>query len=162
MDLLRRAGRYIPASGRPQLPVTDEKGRLRPKRTLASRMAYFKRPLRLKGNSTISVPLGVVILFPIIVVALILLLFVRHPSSPARILMPAGSPPTIRYVYLSSGELISPYQMLTTARNTEKSAKSTTRSSSRAVSNQTPASPAPTPPLSSSRGTRSWMASSSP
>jgi mannosyltransferase len=32
------------------------------------------------------------------VVVLILVLFVRHPSSPGRILMPAGSPPSIRYV----------------------------------------------------------------
>jgi hypothetical protein len=65
---------------------------------MASRLAFFRRPLRLRGNSSISVPLGVVILFPCIVVILILILFVRHPSSPARILMPAGAPPAIRYV----------------------------------------------------------------
>lgn len=95
MDLLRRAGKFIPARGSP-LPLTDEKGKLRPRRTLASRFAYLRRPLRLKGNSTISVPLGVVLLFPLIVVILILVLFVRHPSSSGRILMPAGAPPTIR------------------------------------------------------------------
>lgn len=95
MDLLRRAGKFIPARASP-LPLTDEKGKLRPRRTLASRFAYLRRPLRLKGNSTISVPLGVVLLFPLIVVILILVLFVRHPSSSGRILMPAGAPPTIR------------------------------------------------------------------
>ena len=58
--------------------------------------------MRLKGNSSISVPLGVVILFPCIVVVLILVLFVRHPSSPGRILMPAGAPPAIRYVSSAS------------------------------------------------------------
>lgn len=96
MDLLRRAGKFIPANGAPQLPVTDEKNKPRARRTWASRVAYFKRPLRLRGNSTISVPLGVVVLFPCIVVILILMLFVRHPSSPGRILLPAGAPPAIK------------------------------------------------------------------
>lgn len=45
-----------------------------------------------------SIPLGVVLLFPCIVVMLILVLFVRHPSSPGRILMPAGAPPAIRKI----------------------------------------------------------------
>ena len=94
MDLLRRAGRSL--GGTPQLPVVDEKGK---KRTVTSRLAYLRRPLRLKGNSSISVPLGVVILFPCIVVVLILLLFVRHPSSAGRILMPAGAPPAIKFVF---------------------------------------------------------------
>lgn len=60
-------------------------------------MAFFQRPLRLRGNSAVSIPLGVVLVFPVLVVVLILVLFVRHPSSPGRILMPAGSPPAIRY-----------------------------------------------------------------
>ncbi|KAL2195369.1 glycosyltransferase family 15 protein [Corynascus similis CBS 632.67] len=97
MDVLRRAGRFIPARRAP-LPFSDEKGKLRPRRTLASRFAYLRRPLRLKGNSAISVPLGVVILFPCIVVILILVLFVRHPSSTGRALMPAGAPPAIRKI----------------------------------------------------------------
>lgn len=59
-------------------------------------MEFFRRPLRLRGNSAVSIPLGVVILFPLIVVILILILFVRHPDSPGRILMPAGAPPAIR------------------------------------------------------------------
>ncbi|KAL2017257.1 hypothetical protein VTK56DRAFT_2369 [Thermocarpiscus australiensis] len=97
MDLLRRAGKFIPAGGPPQLPLTDEKGKPR-SRTLASRLAYFRKPLRLKGNSTVSVPLGVVVLFPCIVVILILVLFVRHPSTTGGILMPAGAPPAIRKI----------------------------------------------------------------
>ncbi len=96
MDLLRRASKLIPSAQTPQLPSTEDKsGRSRSAR-LWSRLAFFRRPLRLKGNSSISVPLGVVILFPCIVVILILVLFVRHPSSPGRILMPAGAPPAIR------------------------------------------------------------------
>ncbi|GAB1321025.1 O-glycoside alpha-1,2-mannosyltransferase 4 [Madurella fahalii] len=96
MDLLRRAGKFVPG-GSPQLPLSDEKGKAR-SRTLGSRLAYLRRPMRLKGNSTISVPLGVVVLFPCIVVILILVLFVRHPSSTGRILMPAGAPPAIRKI----------------------------------------------------------------
>ncbi|KAM7207418.1 Nucleotide-diphospho-sugar transferase [Naviculisporaceae sp. PSN 640] len=96
MDLLRRAGKYLPMGQTPHLPTADEK---RQRGTIASRLAYLRRPLRLKGNSSISVPLGVVILFPCIVVVLILTLFVRHPSSgPARILMPAGAPPAVRKI----------------------------------------------------------------
>jgi mannosyltransferase len=98
MDLLRRAGKFIPRGSPPQLPLSDEKGKPRSRRTLASHLAYLRKPLRLRGNSTISVPLGVVVLFPCIVVILILVLFVRHPNSPGRILMPAGAPPAIRLV----------------------------------------------------------------
>ncbi|GJC81136.1 alpha-1,2mannosyltransferase KTR1 [Colletotrichum tofieldiae] len=99
MDLFRRAVKAIPSTT-PQLPTADEKPTTKHARQnrLTSRLAFFRRPLRLRGNSSISVPLGVVILFPLIVVILILVLFVRHPSSPGRILMPAGAPPAIRKI----------------------------------------------------------------
>ncbi|KAB5518038.1 alpha-mannosyltransferase [Coniochaeta sp. 2T2.1] len=98
MDLFHRAKRLVGRT--PQLPTADEKRRdAKPRpNTLSSRLAFFRRPLRLRGNSSISVPLGVVILFPVIVIILILVLFVRHPSSPGLKLMPAGSPPTIRKI----------------------------------------------------------------
>ena len=100
MDLLRRAGRYIPAGRQTQLPVADEKlaPKVRPGKTWASRLAFFRKPMRIRGNSSVSVPLGVVILFPCIVILLMIVLFVRHPNSPGIILRPAGSPPAIRYV----------------------------------------------------------------
>ncbi|KAF2838302.1 glycosyltransferase family 15 protein [Patellaria atrata CBS 101060] len=66
--------------------------------SLSPRLAFFRRRIRLKGNSSISIPLGIVVLFPCIVIILILILFVRHPSSPGIRLMPAGSPPTIRKI----------------------------------------------------------------
>ncbi|KAK4176773.1 glycolipid 2-alpha-mannosyltransferase-domain-containing protein [Triangularia setosa] len=97
MDLLRRAGKFVPAGARLALPVTDEKDKSK-RKTWATRLAYLKRPMRLRGNSSVSVPLGVVVLFPIIVVILILVLFVRHPSNPGRILIPAGAPPAIRKI----------------------------------------------------------------
>lgn len=52
----------------------------------------------MKPNSSISIPLGFVLLFPSIVVLLILILVVKHPSSPGRILIPAGTPPSIRKI----------------------------------------------------------------
>lgn len=66
------------------------------KTRLSPRLAFLRRRIRLKGNSSISVPLGIVLLFPVTVILLILVLFIRHPDSPARILIPSGSPPSIR------------------------------------------------------------------
>jgi mannosyltransferase len=98
MDLLRRAGKYVPSTSSLQLPIQDEKSK-KPTRggRIAQYLALFRRPMRLKGNSSISVPLGVLLIFPVIVIILILTLFLRHPNSPGRMLMPAGAPPAIRY-----------------------------------------------------------------
>ncbi|KAL9105281.1 MAG: hypothetical protein Q9227_009520 [Pyrenula ochraceoflavens] len=80
----------------PRMPsyktLKDEKSQVR------SRLAFFSRRIRLKGNSSISIPLGFVLIFPCLVILLILILIARHPSSPARILMPAGAPPSIRKI----------------------------------------------------------------
>ena len=96
MEAARRAVKRF-TSG-PALPLEKEESRSKRKHTLASRLEFFRRPLRLKGNSTISVPLGVVLLFPCIVVVFILFLFASHPASPVRNMMPAGTPPSIKYV----------------------------------------------------------------
>ncbi|KAH8425325.1 O-glycoside alpha-1,2-mannosyltransferase 4 [Aspergillus melleus] len=93
MGLKQRISKWLPSS--PSLPLDDssrEKGRN------VSRFAFFKRRIRLKGNSSISIPLGFVLLFPCLVIVLVLLLFVRHPASPGGILIPAGTPPSIRLV----------------------------------------------------------------
>ena len=86
----------------PSLPslvdLTDEKDRFIP------RLSFFKRRIRLKGNSKISVPLGAVLLFPCIVIILIIVLIVRHPSSPGGLMMPAGAPPSIRQVLRQSSQ----------------------------------------------------------
>jgi mannosyltransferase len=63
---------------------------------LLPRMGFFRRRIRLKGSSNISVPLAALLLFPIVVVILIIVLVVQHPSSQSRVLMPAGAPPSIR------------------------------------------------------------------
>jgi len=63
-----------------------------------SRFGFFRRPLRLRGNSSISVPLGILILFPCLVVALILMLFLQHPSSPGMRFMGMSPSGKIRWV----------------------------------------------------------------
>ncbi|KAJ6139644.1 hypothetical protein N7471_006130 [Penicillium samsonianum] len=93
MSFIQRITKRLPSA--PSLPLEDapnEKGRLHP------RFAFFRRRIRLKGNSSISIPLGLVLLFPCLVIVLILLLFVRHPASPGGILIPAGTPPSIRKI----------------------------------------------------------------
>lgn len=94
MGFIQRFSKRLPSA--PSLPLDDaaprEKGRLLPD------FAFFKRRIRLKGNSSISVPLGFVLLFPCLAILLIVLLFVRHPSSPRGILVPAGTPPSIRKI----------------------------------------------------------------
>lgn len=94
MSFIQRITKRLPSA--PSLPIDDgprEKGRN------PSRFAFFRRRIRLKGNSSISIPLGFVLLFPCLVIVFILLLFVRHPSSPGGILIPAGTPPSIRFVW---------------------------------------------------------------
>lgn len=153
MDLFRRATKAVPSPPPPlQLPTPDDKKWSSKKKGLASRLAFFRRPLRLRGNSSISVPLGVVILFPVFVLILILVLFIKHPGSGGNLLMPNGAPQPIRCVRSLSPERCA---LLTAA---AKSAKSTTRCSPQAASSLTQANPAPTPHSWFSRGTRSWMA----
>lgn len=91
MDVVRRALKRKPS---PAIPIAEDK--VKAKKTLLSRLAFFRRPLRLRGNSSISVPLGVVLLFPCIIVIVILVLLVRHPDSPVGNALPAGTAPAIR------------------------------------------------------------------
>lgn len=98
MDLIRRAAKVAPGQPSP-LPVDEKRGSsFRPKSSADSRWAFFKRPLRLRGNSTISVPLGIVIFFPMLVLILIFILFLSHPSSPARFLIPGAGPLPLRRI----------------------------------------------------------------
>lgn len=94
MGLVQKLVKRMPSAlGTPPLDdVAHQKHRS------SSRLAFFRRRIRLNGNSNIAIPLGAVILFPCIVIILILVLVVRHPSSTGGILMPAGAPPTIRFV----------------------------------------------------------------
>ncbi|RKF57441.1 O-glycoside alpha-1,2-mannosyltransferase-like protein 4 [Erysiphe neolycopersici] len=93
MSFVHRAIKWIPRT-----PEPDNCYDLKKKTRTISRISFFRRPLRLRGDSSISVPLGVVLLFPCIVVVVILALIVRHPKSGVGILMPAGAPPAIRKI----------------------------------------------------------------
>lgn len=102
---------------------------------LSPRLAFLRRRIRIKGNSSISIPLGLVVLFPTIVIILIIVIFVRHPSSPGKLLVPAGAPPSIRFVLPRSPSIFSPevVRLLTYPFTIGKSARSTTKSSTPAV-----------------------------
>jgi len=65
---------------------------------VSPRLGFFRRRIRIRGNSKISVPLYLVLLFPALVLIIILILFVRHPDSPAGRLIPSGAPPSIRKI----------------------------------------------------------------
>ncbi|KAI9756818.1 MAG: alpha-1,2-mannosyltransferase (Kre5) [Lichina confinis] len=94
MDVVRRLVKRLPSvSNAPSLP-----GFAYVRERISPKWAFFRHRIRIKGNSSISIPLGIVLLFPCIVIILILVLFVRHPSSPASMLLPAGAPPAIRKI----------------------------------------------------------------
>lgn len=81
----------LPFSNR--LPAVDSFSDLRG--AMSPKLAFFKRRIRLRRNSSISIPLGFVLLLPCIVIFLIISLVLSHPSHP-NILKPAGSAPAIR------------------------------------------------------------------
>lgn len=91
MDMVQKLAKRIPS---PHAPALDDFGRR--KERILPRLDFFRRRIRLKGNSNVSVPLAVLLLFPILVIILIFVLVVLHPSSPGLVLMPAGAPPSIR------------------------------------------------------------------
>lgn len=59
---------------------------------------FFQRQIKLRGNSQISVPLAVVLLFPCLVIILIAFLFLRHSAIPGRPPANAGAASDVRYV----------------------------------------------------------------
>lgn len=92
MGIVRNFAKRIPSS--PSIPslqdLAGEKERFVPA------ISVLRRRIRLKGNSKVSVPLGAVLLFPLLVVVLIIILVAKHNSSPGSLMMPAGAPPAIR------------------------------------------------------------------
>lgn len=94
MGLVQNLYKRIPSS--PNLPTLEDISRQ--KARIPQRLAFFRRRIRLRRNSSVSIPLGVVLLFPCVVVALILVLLVRHPSTTGHILASSGGPPSIRLI----------------------------------------------------------------
>lgn len=56
---------------------------------------FMMRRVRLNAGSGVTVPLAVVIVFPVLILVVVLLLFILHPKSPAQILIPSAGPPAI-------------------------------------------------------------------
>ena len=61
---------------------------------------FFRQRIRLKGGPNVSVPLGIVLMFPLLVAVLILVLFARSPGSDNVKMPETGMPPSIRYFSL--------------------------------------------------------------
>ena len=97
MDYLKSMQRRIPASDK--LPTLKSIQETTSKEVpLPSRLAFLRKRVRLRGNSNISVPLYLVVLLPLIILAAILLILVRHPAAPVSRLIPSGAPPSIRKI----------------------------------------------------------------
>lgn len=79
-----------------RLPSTKKLDEMTRNYRLPPRLAFLRRRIRLKGSSTVSVPLGVVLTLPITLLIVLLVVLLRHPDSPGRSFMPSGSPPAIR------------------------------------------------------------------
>ena len=94
MTLVQDMTRRIPSSKDGQEKVSDTSRRAE---KVPPRLAFFRRRIRLMGDSSVSVPLGLVLLFPCLVIILILVLFMRSPDPQGIMNMPAGTPPSIRY-----------------------------------------------------------------
>ncbi|KAF2628471.1 glycosyltransferase family 15 protein [Macroventuria anomochaeta] len=96
MGFIQDLPRRLPSS-KDSLDKLDDLSRQAEK--VSPRLAFFRRRIRLKGNSAVSLPLGLVLLFPCLVIVLILVLFVRSPDSQGIMNMPGGGvPPSIRKI----------------------------------------------------------------
>ncbi|KAK0279986.1 O-glycoside alpha-1,2-mannosyltransferase 4 [Friedmanniomyces endolithicus] len=99
MDYLRAVRERLPSTE--QLPTLKSLQNISLRdasKDLPQRLAFFRKRIRIRGNSKFSVPLYLVLLFPLLVIIIISLLFIRHPNSPGGRLIPAGAPPSIRKI----------------------------------------------------------------
>jgi mannosyltransferase len=112
MALFSDVTRRQPSSNDSQEKKVEDK----PRRTErpSSNTNFFNRRIRLTGDSSLSVPLALVLLFPCLVLGLITMLFWQSPSPDGLMNMPAGTPPSIRYV--SALLFRTPLQPLTATR----------------------------------------------
>ncbi|RMZ85592.1 hypothetical protein DV737_g644, partial [Chaetothyriales sp. CBS 132003] len=77
MGFVQRLVKRLPSA--PPVPIIESARPVKGGQSVF-RLSFFRRRIRLNGNSSISVPLGF------------------HPSSTGRILVPAGAPPSIRKI----------------------------------------------------------------
>lgn len=96
MDYLNSVRKRLPTSEK--LPTLKSLQSTSLRDVSASQLAFLRQRIRLRGNSKVSIPLYLVLLFPCIVVVLILAIFVRHPVAPDGRSIPSGTPPTVRKI----------------------------------------------------------------
>ena len=88
----------IPQQLYQRLPFKKQLDEMNGYNRLPPRLSFLQKRIRLKGSSTITVPLGVVLLFPVTVLLFIVFLFVRHPHGSVAAIADFGvPPPKIRY-----------------------------------------------------------------
>jgi len=96
MDYLHSVRKRLPPSEK--LPTLKSLQNTSLKDLSTSRLAFLRKRIRLRRNSKVSIPLYLVLLFPLISLGLLLVIFVRHPAAPVGRLIPSGAPPSIRKI----------------------------------------------------------------
>ncbi|GAB7345577.1 hypothetical protein MBLNU457_3881t2 [Dothideomycetes sp. NU457] len=94
MDFIQGLKQRLPTN--PTIPTYDDMSKTAEK--ISPRLNFLNRRIRLRRNSKISIPLGVILVFPVVLVIIILVLVLRHPDSHGGNLMQAGAPPVVRKI----------------------------------------------------------------
>jgi len=92
MDFISGLKKRLPTN--PTIPTYDDISKTTEK--ISPRLSFLNKRIRLRRNSKISIPLGVLLVFPLVAVIVILVLVVRHQDSSNGGSMPAGAPPIVR------------------------------------------------------------------
>jgi len=92
MDFIQGLKQRLPTN--PTIPTYDDISKTAEK--ISPRLGFLNRRIRLRRNSKISIPLGVILVFPVVLVIIILVLVLRHPDSHGGNMMQAGAPPVVR------------------------------------------------------------------
>nr|POF18623.1 o-glycoside alpha-1,2-mannosyltransferase like 4 [Quercus suber] len=99
MDMLKSLQKRLPTAERlPTLKSLQYTSLKDASEKLPMRLGFLRRRIRLRGNSKVSMPLYLVLLFPIILVVAVLVILIRRADSQGGRLIPAGSPPSVRKI----------------------------------------------------------------
>ena len=78
----------------PARAASNREGASRRPTPMFPKLAFLNRRVRFR---TISIPIGVVLFFPLLLLIFFIVFISRLPESSGGRLIPAGSPPSIRY-----------------------------------------------------------------
>lgn len=144
MDLSQRVPKSRSRHHVPELPVHHEEEKGRRRKSKFGRWGFFAKTVRIGGEGGLSMPVGLVLLFPIFIIVMIIMMFTRQPNSRGMFLMPGGAAPAIRFVNTIFLEDFPAREEVVLILGIGRLAKSTTRSSSRGVRSRIHHSRAPT------------------